>query len=36
MTYIRKSNGLGTGPCGTPALELICLDKKPFTVHLAL
>ena len=32
LTKIRKSNGLRTEPCGTPALGLIWLDKNPFTL----
>ena len=28
----QKSNGLSTQPCGTPALALIWLGKKPFTL----
>ena len=27
----QTRNGLKTEPCGTPALEFIWLDKKPFT-----
>ena len=32
LTYIRKSNGLRTEPCGTPAMGLILSDRKPFTL----
>ena len=32
LTWIRKSNGLRTEPCGTPALGFIWLDKKPCTL----
>ena len=31
LTYIRKSNGLGTEPCGIPAMGLILSERKPFT-----
>ena len=32
LTYIRKSNRLGTKPCGTPAMGLILSERKPFTL----
>ena len=32
LTYIRKSNGLRTEPCGTPAMGLILSERKPFTL----
>ena len=32
LTYIRKSNGLSTEPCGTPATGLILSERKPFTL----
>ena len=32
LTYIRKSNGLSTEPCGTPAMGLILSERKPFTL----
>ena len=32
LTWIRKSNGLRTEPCGTPALGSIWLGRKPFTL----
>ena len=32
LTYIRKSNGLRTEPCGTPAKGLILSERKPFTL----
>ena len=32
LTYIRKSIGLRTQPCGTPAMALIWSERKPFTL----
>ena len=32
LTYIRKSNGLRTEPCGTPGMGLILSERKPFTL----
>ena len=32
VDVIRKSNGLRTEPCGTPALGFIWLDMNPFTL----
>ena len=29
LTYIRKSIGLRTEPCGTPAMGLILSERKP-------
>ena len=32
LTYIIKSNGLRTEPCGTPTMGLILSERKPFTL----
>ena len=32
LTHIKKSNGLRTEPCGTPAIGLILSKRQPFTL----